>query len=49
MLWGFRADPHFAAMITMSPTVYDGYVYVGVSSFEEMRADDPRYTCCTFR
>jgi hypothetical protein len=43
LLWGFRADPHPAAMITQSPTVYGGYVYVGVSSLEELIADNPDY------
>ncbi|WIA28036.1 hypothetical protein OEZ86_010622 [Tetradesmus obliquus] len=43
LLWGFRADPHPAAMITQSPTVYNGAVYVGVSSLEELVADNPDY------
>uniref|UniRef100_A0A383V615 Pyrrolo-quinoline quinone repeat domain-containing protein n=1 Tax=Tetradesmus obliquus TaxID=3088 RepID=A0A383V615_TETOB len=48
LLWGFRADPHPAAMITQSPTVHNGAVYVGVSSLEELIADNPEYECCTF-
>lgn len=48
LMWGFRADPHPSAMITQSPTVHNGAVYVGVSSLEELQADDPTYECCTF-
>jgi outer membrane protein assembly factor BamB len=43
LLWGFRADPHEAAIITQSPTIYGGAVYVGISSLEELIADNPDY------
>jgi polyvinyl alcohol dehydrogenase (cytochrome) len=43
LLWGMRADPHPHAMITQSPTVYGGFVYVGISSLEELVADSPDY------
>ena len=33
-----QVDPHFAAIITQSPTVFDGKVYVGVASQEEALA-----------
>jgi hypothetical protein len=46
LLWGFRADPHVAAMITQSPTVHGGFAYVGVSSLEELIADNPDYEWC---
>src|SRR5258705_1244525 len=42
-----HSDP--AAIITGSPVVFDGVVYVGVSSTEETLATNPAYPCCTFR
>lgn len=39
---------HIAAIVTMSGTVYNGKLYVGVSSNEETFASDPSYTCCSF-
>jgi polyvinyl alcohol dehydrogenase (cytochrome) len=36
--WITQADPHFAAIITQSATVFDGRVYVGVASQEEALA-----------
>lgn len=38
LVWRTQADPHFAAIITQSPTVFDGRVYVGVASLEEALA-----------
>jgi len=32
--WKTLVDPHYASRITQSPTVYDGVVYVGISSQE---------------
>jgi polyvinyl alcohol dehydrogenase (cytochrome) len=49
LLWKTQADPHFAAIITQSATVFDGTVYVGVASLEEALAGSPAYPCCTFR
>lgn len=42
-------NPHPFAVVTMSPTVYDGKVYVGAASREEaaVRAV-PNYQCCSF-
>ncbi len=49
-LWVTQVDSHPAAVITQSPTVFDGVVYVGVSSVEEGLAGlVPGYDCCTFR
>ncbi len=49
-LWVTQVDSHPAAVITQSPTVFDGVVYVGVSSIEEALAGlVPGYDCCTFR
>src|SRR5262249_28042060 len=42
-------DPFPGAMITGSPVVYNGVVYVGISSNEETLATNPAYPCCSFR
>jgi polyvinyl alcohol dehydrogenase (cytochrome) len=47
--WITRVDSHPAAVITGSPVVFDGVVYIGVSSIEESLATDPSYPCCSFR
>ncbi|MEU3457741.1 PQQ-binding-like beta-propeller repeat protein [Micromonospora sp. NPDC006766] len=48
--WSRQLDAHAAAVLTMSPIVYNGVVYEGVSSTEgEMSAFVPGYRCCTFR
>ena len=47
--WMTKVDNHPAAIITGSPVVFDGVVYIGVSSSEESLATDPTYPCCSFR
>src|ERR1700751_5935452 len=47
--WMTQVDTHPAAIITGSPVVFDGVVYIGVSSSEETLALNPTYPCCTFR
>jgi polyvinyl alcohol dehydrogenase (cytochrome) len=47
--WITHVESHPAAIITGSPVVFDGVVYVGVSSIEETLSADPTYPCCTFR
>ncbi|HWO39282.1 MAG TPA: PQQ-binding-like beta-propeller repeat protein, partial [Candidatus Acidoferrum sp.] len=47
--WITQVDHHPAAIITGSPVVFEGVIYVGVSSEEESLAADPTYPCCTFR
>jgi polyvinyl alcohol dehydrogenase (cytochrome) len=47
LLWSVPVDTDPASIITGSPTVHDGVVYVGVSSYEEGLATQPG--CCTFR
>lgn len=49
LLWYKKVDDHPAARITGSPVVFEGSVYVPVSSLEESFAGQPRYECCTFR
>lgn len=49
--WKTVVEEHFAGQITQSPTVYNGIVYVGVSSGEIYvpAALSLLYPCCTFR
>jgi polyvinyl alcohol dehydrogenase (cytochrome) len=47
--WITHVDNHPAAIITGSPVVFDGVIYIGVSSIEETLATNPAYPCCTFR
>src|ERR1700675_4110967 len=47
--WMTQVDTHPAAIITGSPVVFDGIVYIGVSSSEEGLATNPAYPCCSFR
>lgn len=49
LLWKDKADDHPWAMITGSPKLHDGRLYVGVASFEELAGGSPSYECCTFR
>lgn len=48
-IWRQRPDDHPNATITGTPTLYDGRLYVPVSSLEVSLAIDPYYECCTFR
>ncbi len=47
--WITQVESNPAAIITGSPVVFDGVVYIGVSSIEETLAKNPAYPCCTFR
>ena len=49
LLWMKQADDHFTARITAAPTLYDGRLYVPVSSSEEWSGSTLDYPCCTFR
>jgi polyvinyl alcohol dehydrogenase (cytochrome) len=48
-LWRTQADSHPVAMITGTPTFFEGRLYVPVSSGEEQLRRRPDYQCCTFR
>lgn len=49
-IWKVRADDHPMAVITGSPKLADGRLYVPVSGRDEsMATADPKYECCTFR
>ncbi|WP_280395872.1 PQQ-binding-like beta-propeller repeat protein [Nocardia brasiliensis] len=47
--WVREVDEHPMAIITSSPLVFEGRVYVGVSSQELGAGVNDRYPCCTFR
>jgi polyvinyl alcohol dehydrogenase (cytochrome) len=49
LLWRTETDGDVAAIMTSSPVVYRGVVYVGVSSDEELLTTLPGFKCCTFR
>ena len=52
--WQTQVEPHPSAVITSSPVLNRGKIYVGVASIEEYLAALPLinkvpYTCCSFR
>ncbi len=50
LIWKVRSDEHPLAVITGSPKLYAGRLYVPVSGRDEsMAATDGKYECCTFR
>jgi polyvinyl alcohol dehydrogenase (cytochrome) len=49
LIWDTEIDSQFPAVVTQSPLVHDGVVYIGSSSKEEAAATLPGYPCCTFR
>jgi polyvinyl alcohol dehydrogenase (cytochrome) len=49
LVWQTQVESHSAARITGAPALYDGRLYVPVSSVEEPPAQSPQYSCCTFR
>ena len=48
-IWRKRPEEHEAVRLSAPPVVVDGVAYVGASSWEESRALNPEYPCCTFR
>lgn len=49
LAWVAKVDDHPLANLTSSPTVYNGRVYIGVSTSEGGAPRDPSYPCCTHR
>ncbi len=49
LLWSTDLEKHPFALITAAPRLYEGRLYVGVSSAEELAGANPKYPCCTFR
>jgi len=48
-VWKAEVDEHPFAMITGAPRLYEGKLYVPVSSAEELGGTNPKYPCCSFR
>ena len=48
LLWKVTLDKHPATILTQSPVVYDGVIYIGTSSNEEHETTDSKYECCSF-
>lgn len=48
LLWKVKVSKHAFAIVTGAPKLYDGRLYVPVSSYEET-GTAPNYPCCTFR
>ena len=49
LLWKVNVDPHPLAVVTGTPTLHEGRLYVPVSSREEAAGGSLNYQCCTFR
>lgn len=49
LLWKKKVEAHDAARLTGSAVADRGIVFVPVASWEENRASDPAYECCTMR
>jgi polyvinyl alcohol dehydrogenase (cytochrome) len=49
LLWKKKMDPHDATRLTGSPVAHNGVVFVPVASWEENRASETDYPCCTMR
>lgn len=49
VLWKVKVDAYFLAAITGAPQLYQGRLYVPVSSREESQVGNPKYPCCSFR
>jgi polyvinyl alcohol dehydrogenase (cytochrome) len=48
LLWSAKVDDHPMSRLTGSPTLYDGVLYVPISSSEETAGYLAGYGCCTF-
>lgn len=49
LAWSTLVDDHPLANMTSSPVIYDGKLYIGVSTSEGGAPRDPSYPCCTHR
>ena len=49
LVWRDRPDDHPSLTITAAPSLFEGRLYVAMSSLEVTAAADPAYACCTFR
>jgi polyvinyl alcohol dehydrogenase (cytochrome) len=48
-IWSLKVDDHVSARITGGTSLFEGRLYVPVSSIEEVPGARPDYPCCTFR
>jgi polyvinyl alcohol dehydrogenase (cytochrome) len=48
-VWMRRVEDHEATRLTGAPAVHEGILFMPAASWEETRAIDPQYPCCTFR
>ena len=48
-LWKVKVDDYPAARVTGSPALYEGRLYVPISSREESRVEASNFSCCGFR
>lgn len=46
-VWTNHVEDNFTDRVTAAPAVWGGRVFVPISSWEEFRAADPTYGCCT--
>jgi polyvinyl alcohol dehydrogenase (cytochrome) len=46
-LWVTHVDSHVTSRVTAAPALYQGRLYVSISSWEEFSARTPAYACCT--
>lgn len=49
LIWKKKIDAHPLARVSGAPKLFNGSVYIPVSSREESMAGDAKYPCCTFR
>lgn len=49
ILWQTNVENHVLTRITSAPTVYDGIVYIPLSSMEDPLTHDKSYFCCSAR
>lgn len=47
-IWSTVVETNEYARVTQPPLIYDGIVYVGVSSVEQLAAANFHYPCCSF-
>jgi polyvinyl alcohol dehydrogenase (cytochrome) len=47
LLWTTKVEDNYTARLTAAPALYQGRLYVPVSSWEEFAAAAPGYPCCT--
>jgi len=48
-LWTTRVEQHYTARVTGAPTLWNGRLFVPISSWEEFSARTLDYPCCTSR